>query len=100
MNDGIELGKVIEQLRAEIFALTETAGGEELRFAIESIEVELHVGVTKAADAGVKAKFWVLEAGTAAKYGTDRTQTIKLKLKPNIKGAKEGAETLIRRGGA
>ena len=46
MKDGIELRKVIDQLREELFALTETVGGEDLRFAVESVEVELHVGVT------------------------------------------------------
>ena len=92
MKDGIELGKVINQLRTEILELTRTAGGEDLRFALESIEVELHVGVTKEDIGGVKAKFWVLEAGGEAKYSTDQTQTIKLTLKPN-------GETLVGRGG-
>ena len=95
MNDGIELGKVVEQLRTELLDLTQTVGGEELRFAVEGIEVELRVGVTKGGSAGTKAKFWVHEAGGEAKYGTDRTQTIKLRLKPNLKGAEKGVETLI-----
>ena len=98
MKDGIELRKVIDQLRDELFALTETVGGEDLRFAVESVEVELHVGVTKEVDAGAKAKFWVLELGADGKYATERTQTIKLKLNPRMKGAKEGKETLIGRG--
>ncbi len=97
MKDGIELRKVIDQLRDELFALTETVGGEDLRFAVESVEVELHVGVTKEVDAGVKAKFWVLELGADGKYATERTQTIKLKLKPRPKGAKEDTELLIGR---
>ncbi len=97
MKDGIELRAVIEELREELFALTETVGGEDLRFAVESVEVELHVGVTKEVEAGAKAKFWVLEVGAEGKYGTARTQTIKLKLTPRLKGAKKGAETLIGR---
>lgn len=97
MKDGIELRKVIDQLREELFTLTETVGGEDLRFAVESVEVELHVGVTKEVEGGAKAKFWVLELGAEGKYGTERTQTIKLKLSPRIKGVKKDAELLIRR---
>jgi hypothetical protein len=59
--------------------------------------VELHVGVTKEGTAGAKATFWVLELGAEGKYATERTQTIKLTLKPRLKGAPGGAETLIRR---
>src|SRR5262245_27152031 len=97
MKDGIELRQVIEQLREELYALTETAGGEDLRFAVESVDVELHVGVTKEGTTGAKAKFWVLELEGEGKVGTERTQTIKLSLKPRLKGAPKGAETLIGR---
>lgn len=97
MKDGIELRQVIDQLREELFSLTQTAGGEDLRFAIESVDVELHVGVTKEVGAEAKAKFWVLEVGGEGKFATERTQTIKLSLKPRLKGAPDEAETLIRR---
>jgi hypothetical protein len=97
MKDGVELRTVIEKLREELSALTEKVDGEDLRFAVEAVDVELHVGVTKEGTAGAKAKFWVLELGGEGKYGMERTQTIKLSLKPRLKGAPEGAETLIRR---
>lgn len=87
MNEGIELRAVIEQLREELLALTETVSGEDLRFAVESVDVELHVGVTKEGKLGAKAKFWVLEVGAEGKHGTERTQTIRLSLKPRRKGA-------------
>lgn len=87
MNEGIELRAVIEQLREELLALTETVSGEDLRFAVESVDVELHVGVTNESKLGAKAKFWVLEVGAEGKYGTERTQTIRLSLKPRRKGA-------------
>jgi hypothetical protein len=95
MKDCIELRSVIDQLREELYALTETVGGEDLRFAVENVEVELHVGVTKEGKAGAKAKFWVLEVGAEGKYGTVQTQTIKLKLKPRLKGAKEGEDIML-----
>ena len=46
---------------------------------------------------GVKASVWVLELGAEGKYATERTQTIKLKLKPRMKGAKKDAEIEIGR---
>lgn len=96
MNEGIELRAVIEQLREELLALTETVSGEDLRFAVESVDVELHVGVTKEVKPGAKAKFWVLEVGAEGKYGTERTQTIRLSLKPRRKAAPSRDEVLIR----
>ncbi|WP_437623572.1 trypco2 family protein [Sorangium sp. So ce1151] len=97
MAEPTELRSVIEQLRQDLQALNETVGGEDLRFAVESVDVELHVGVTREAGAEAKAKFWVLELGADGRYGTERTHTIKLTLKPRLKGAKEGTETLIGR---
>lgn len=95
MKDGIELRNVIDQLREELVGLTETVKGEDLRFAVESVEVELHVGVTKEGTAGAKVSFWVLELGAEGKYGTALTQTIRLTLKPRLKGAKPGTDFLI-----
>jgi hypothetical protein len=97
MENGIELRKVVDQLREELGALTQTAGGEELQFAVEGIELELRCAVTKGGSADAKAKFWVLELGAKGEYKTDNTQTIKLKLRPIQKGAKAGTETRISR---
>jgi len=98
MDKGIELRAVVDQLREELTALTLTASGEELQFAVESIELELKVGVTKTGGVDAKAKFWVLEVGAKGEYKTDETQTIKLKLKPRIRDAEPGTETLISDG--
>ena len=97
MENGIELRKVVDQLREELGALTQTAGGEELQFVVEGIELELRCAVTKGAGTDAKAKFWVLELGAKGEYKTDNTQTVKLKLKPIQKGAKAGTETRISR---
>ena len=97
MEHGIELRKVVDQLREELAALSQTAGGEELQFIVEDIELELRCAVTKGGETDAKAKFWVLELGAKGEYKTDNTQTIKLKLKPIAKGAKPGTETRISR---
>ena len=96
MDEGIELHTLIDQLREELYRLNETVEGEDLRFAVESVDVELRVGVTKSVGGGAKAKFWVLELGSEGKVAAERTQTIKLRLKPRLKGA-EGRDMLISR---
>lgn len=98
MKHGIELRAVVDQLREELTSLTQTAAGEELQFVVEAIELELKVGVTKTAGADAKAKFWVLEVGGKGEYKADETQTVKLKIKPQLRDAKPGAETLISDG--
>lgn len=98
MDKGIELRTVVDQLREELTTLTQTASGEDLQFVVEAIELELKVGVTKSAGADAKAKFWVLEVGSKGEYKTDETQTVKLKLKPKLRDAKPGTETLISDG--
>lgn len=103
MDKGIELRTVVDQLREELLGLTQTVKGEELQFVVESIELELHVGVTKGGEVGgkVAAKFWVFEVGEASTKGTyevERTQKITLKLKPKFRDAKPGTEHLISDG--
>ena len=61
----IPLADVIQDLRAEIVqamdALETAPGGDQLRFRLENIELELQVAVTRAGEGKTKAKFWVLE---------------------------------------
>jgi hypothetical protein len=98
MEERIGLREVVDQLREELGLMMDTASGEALRFAVESIDIELQVGVTKEAKAGAKASFVVFgigaELGGEGKVATERTQTIKLTLKPR-RGGK--AETMISR---
>lgn len=97
MGERIGLREVIEELREELGFLNQNTKDESIRFQVESVDVELHVGVTKEATAGAKAKFVVFgigaEAGGEGKYGTERTQTIKLTLRPHA----HGTELEIRR---
>lgn len=97
MDKGIELGTVVEQLRLELLGLTRTVENEKLQFVVDSVELELKVGVTKTGGADAKAKFWVLELGAKGEYKTDETQTVKLKLKPKFRDKKAGDEVLVGR---
>ncbi len=86
----IPLADVIQELRSELLAATAAGEGQELRFDVEELNLELQVVVTKggSAEAGAKGgvKFWVLNAESSAevqgKYESSRLQKVSLKLKP------------------
>jgi len=90
MEHTIELAEVIQELRSELQRTMKEGEGEGLRFEVQDLELELQVAVTKSVTGGgegsAKVKFWVFEAGTSGKaeasWGTERTQKLKLKLKP------------------
>jgi hypothetical protein len=78
----LELADVLVGLRREIQAAQDRAKGENLRFRVDAIEVEVKVGVTskEAGKAGVK--FMVLEMGADLSRELQSMQTLRLKLTP------------------
>ena len=54
--DGIGLADAIEMLRAEILTAQGTAAGKPVQFPIQTLTVELKVGLTKLADGKVGFK--------------------------------------------
>lgn len=78
----IEVAELIGQLRSELNTATQAGKGEDLRFELGPIELELSVGVEKEAKPGAKVRFWVVELGTDAKLSSTNTQKIKLTLQP------------------
>jgi len=63
--DGIDLAEAIEALRAEILAAERNSAGAEVRFPIQTLTIELKVGLTKTADgkAGFRVPFVGAEIG-------------------------------------
>ena len=49
-SDGIGLAEALELLRAELAAARDKAAGTDVQFPIETLTVELKVGVTRSAD--------------------------------------------------
>lgn len=92
----IPLADAIRQLREELRLAVEAGEGQDLRFGIEELQLEMQVLVTKGASAKAGGKgglrFWVLDAeasGEAAgKYESSRLQKITLKLKPKTASGK------------
>lgn len=61
----LPLSDVLQDLRSEILNAMDAAryavGSDSLVFELESIQLELQVAVTRAAEGATKAKFWVLD---------------------------------------
>ena len=98
----IELAELIGQLRSELTVAMTAGEGEDLRFELGPVELELTVEVKKEGGGGGKVRFWVVELGADAKAASGTTQKIKLKLdphragqrgvRPDISGAEEPGE--------
>jgi len=98
----IELAELIGQLRSELTVAMNAGEGEDLRFELGPVELELTVEVKKEGGGAAKVRFWVVELGTDAKLGSGAAQKIKLSLdphragqrgaRPDISGAEEYGE--------
>ena len=59
MADQVELAQVISRLREELNAAMREGEGEDLRFELGPVELELTVAVSKEAGPNTKVRFWV-----------------------------------------
>jgi len=87
----IELSDMIVGLRKELQEAQAKAEKEDLKFKVESIDVEAQVTVAKDSKVkgGAKWKFWIFgEVGGEVETGVAReaVQTIRLKLTPEQSG--------------
>jgi hypothetical protein len=75
---GIGLSDALELLRMELAAAQEKAAGTDVQFPIETLTVELKVGVTRSADgkAGFKVPFIEVELGGSTGYNREKLQTV------------------------
>lgn len=88
----ISLADTILGLRREILDAQRQAETEQLKFKIDSIELELRVGATTKDVAKGGIKFWVVDAGLEGSVEVQKLQTVRLKLTPIPDG---GGDTLI-----
>ena len=77
-SDGIGLAEALELLRAELAAARDKAAGTDVQFPIETLTVELKVGVTRSADgrAGFTVHFIEVELGGSTGYNRETLQTV------------------------
>lgn len=78
----LELSQMIQSLRAELAKAQQAGAGEEIRFTVEDVEIELDIAAEEAIEGGIAAKFYVLTSHYKANKKDAVTQRIKLKLKP------------------
>jgi hypothetical protein len=83
-----ELADVLAGLRANLETAQKAGEGHDVRFAIDTIELELHVATTGETKAEGGIKFWVLNLGGGASGKDEHIQKIKLTMKAVDKGGK------------
>jgi hypothetical protein len=79
---GIGLADALELLRRDLAAAQAKAAGTDVQFPIETLTVELKVGVTRSAGgkAGLTVPFIGAELGGSAGYDRETVQTVTLVL--------------------
>lgn len=80
--DGIGLDDALEDLRAQLASARSKAAREDVQFPIESLTVELKVGVTKTKEgkAGFRVPLIEAELGGSVGYDRETVQTVTLVL--------------------
>jgi hypothetical protein len=78
----IELAEVVQQLRAEFSRALEFASGDDVRFELGPIELEVMVGLERSGGGMGKVRFMVIEVGDKVGLASSSTQRIKLTLRP------------------
>lgn len=76
----IELADLLTSLRSEINRARLDAMGDDVRFRVDSIELELQVAVEKAVEAEAGVRFWVISLGGKGSAKAMDTHVVKLGL--------------------
>ena len=87
--DHIELAAAISNLRAQLREAIKAGEQEDLRFAVQDIEIELKCLAKKEGAGKLGVGFWVINAEVEGTIGSERVQTVRLKLKPVGRGGGE-----------
>jgi translation elongation factor EF-1beta len=78
----IALSEMIEELRKELQIAVKAGEGEDIRFGVGELTLEVEVEMSKAGSASGGVKFWVAELGVEGEVSKTKTQKIVLTLKP------------------
>lgn len=76
----IELATMLASLRSEIERARLDSAGKDVRFRVDSIDLELQVAVEKSAEADAGVRFWVVSMGAKGGAKSSETHVIKLSL--------------------
>ncbi|SOD66815.1 hypothetical protein SAMN06297387_12736 [Streptomyces zhaozhouensis] len=76
----IELADLLASLRSELNRARLDAAGEDVRFRVGSIDLELQVAVEKSADAKAGVRFWVVSLDGGGSVKSTHTHTVRISL--------------------
>ena len=76
----LELAETVEALRAELARAAAAGAGAGFQFPVTGVQLEFHVGVTKAADTKAGVRFYVVELGGSGSYAKEEIQTVTVSL--------------------
>lgn len=80
----VELSEMIRELRHELSEAIAEGEGEQLRFRLGPVELELLVAVERSGSPSAKVRFWVVELGAEGTMRNAVTQRITLTLEPRM----------------
>ena len=83
----IPLADMIETLRSELETAQSQGANRAVSFAVETIEVELKVLVSKKVKGQGGIKFWVINAAAGAERAAQSAHTFRLTLSPRQAGS-------------
>jgi len=70
----------VESLRAELARAAEAGAGAAFQFPVTGVQLEFHVGVTKAGEGKAGVRFYVVELGGSGSYAREEIQTVTVTL--------------------
>ena len=88
LSEKLELAAMIKALRLELVKAQQEGEGEEIRFNIEDVELEVQIAAERQVKGGVSAKFYVLTGKLDGSKKDAVTQKLKLKLKASTADGK------------
>jgi hypothetical protein len=87
----IPLASAIRVLRAELQAAVRAGEGEDLRFALGPVELELQVQAASEGGGEAGIKFWLVSVGAKGSRSSQTTHTVRLSLTP-VRADADGGE--------
>ena len=82
----IALAEMVEQLRDELAVAAKAGKGKEIGFEVGEVVLEAQFEVAREGGGSAGLKFWLVEAGVSGKVTSGSTQTISVKLRPELRG--------------
>jgi hypothetical protein len=79
---GVPLAGAIRALRSELQKAMMEGEGEELRFGVGPVELELQVEVSNQVGGEAGIKFWLVSIGGTANHSSAKTHTFRFTLSP------------------